>query len=125
VEDGAMRVHPARKVKLADIEKLATALRQLREENARLREALQPFAVFAEKFAAKPINNLDDRFYSIHDGTKWQAELRRSHCDTARAALAKPDRRVGQRRVKGDPRWSEYQDEYRSYHERRKQESTK
>jgi len=77
----------------------ATALRRLQEENVRLREALQPFAVFAEKFAAKPINNLDDRFYSIHDGTKWQAELRRSHCDTARAALAKPDRRVAQRRV--------------------------
>ena len=62
--------------------------RELFEENTRLREALGPFAMFAEKWDAKPMYRLHNVLYRIHFGTEWQAELRLSDMRRARQALA-------------------------------------
>ena len=77
------------------ISALAAALRaaheenaRLLEENTRLREALGPFAMFAEKWDAKPMYRLHNVLYRIHFGTEWQAELRLSDMRRARQALA-------------------------------------
>ena len=51
-------------------------------------EALRPFALFAEKWDAQPLRNIDDEFYSIHTGTQWAASLRLGDCRKARTALA-------------------------------------
>jgi hypothetical protein len=59
----------------------------LKAENDRLREALKPFVDFIDAFDAKPLRSLDDKFYGIHSGTRWQAELRFSDFRRARAAL--------------------------------------
>ena len=61
---------------------------ELFEENTRLREALGPFAMFAEKWDAKPMYRLHNVLYRIHFGTEWQAELRLSDMRRARQALA-------------------------------------
>ena len=61
---------------------------RLLEENTRLREALGPFAMFAEKWDAKPMYRLHNVLYRIHFGTEWQAELRLSDMRRARQALA-------------------------------------
>jgi len=105
------------------LDRAATALRQLREENARLREENRATQTYIEYLAEADL--MSAMFLHAHNW-RYPAEfLERGAILRNAIALAKPDRRVAQRRVKGDPRWSEYQDEYRSYHERRKQESTK
>jgi hypothetical protein len=53
-----------------------------------LREALEPFARYAEMREAKPLRGLDDVIHGIHPGSEWAAELRLSHCEQARAALS-------------------------------------
>ncbi len=69
--------------------KLETELARLREENREMVVALQPFAVYAEKRAAKPIKNLGDSVHAIHTGTEWEAEITLSDCEAARAILAR------------------------------------
>jgi hypothetical protein len=59
----------------------------LQNENRRLREALAPFAKFAELWEAKPLSGMDDIIYRIHAGTEWDAELRLSDCQKAREIL--------------------------------------
>jgi hypothetical protein len=70
-------------------EALAKRVGELEQVNKELVEALKPFALFAEKYDAKPLRQLDDRIYGIHAGTEWEAELSVSDCRKARAALAK------------------------------------
>jgi hypothetical protein len=123
VEDGAMRVHPARKVKLADIEKLATALRQLREENARLLYWLDNNTTFFDTIAPViegpnvPVLAAVCRRIWYH-ATDDQS----SYPFSAVIALAKPDRRVAQRRVVRTLRIG-FRDERNA--DRRKQEGSK
>ncbi len=61
-------------------------------QTERLREALTPFATFADAFDTKPISNLHDELYGIHGGDSCGddggASLRLSACRAARAALA-------------------------------------
>src|SRR5262245_11996728 len=52
-----------------------------------LREALEPFAKFAEAFDAQPIRGLHDEMYNIHTGTQWEASLRLSDCRRASHVL--------------------------------------
>jgi hypothetical protein len=56
-------------------------------ELVRLREALRPFALFAEKWDIKPLRGISDEFYAIHAGEDGAA-LRLTDCRKARAALA-------------------------------------
>lgn len=69
----------------------STDLVRLREENARLRAALAPFARYAEMRTLKPFIGLGDAIHVIHTGSEWEAEITLTHCLAARAALkAKP-----------------------------------
>jgi hypothetical protein len=61
---------------------------EARKENERLRAALEPFAKFAECFTRKPLRQQHDILYAIHAGAEYEAELRRSDCEKAAAALA-------------------------------------
>lgn len=75
---------------------IAQSLLSAGKEIERLRKALEPFARFADKWAAKPPLNIDDEFYSIHihTGTPWHASLHLSDCrrasDVLRASTPKP-----------------------------------
>jgi hypothetical protein len=42
-------------------------------------KALQPIVHFMNKFDQKPTNGIDDRFYGIHAGTEWEANLTRTN----------------------------------------------
>ena len=66
-------------------------IQQMSKENARLRAALKPFAVFADKWDAAPLRGVDDILYAIHSEEK-HGEIRLSDCKAARAALAKAGR---------------------------------
>ena len=63
---------------------------RLSEQNAQLRDALQPFAFFAAQWEAHPIDRLADDLYSIHAGDRG-ATFRLSDCRNARALLAATD----------------------------------
>ena len=64
----------------ADIcERYTVALR----ENAKMAEALRPFAHFWRQWERQPMRGLDDEFYVIHTGTDYEASLRRSDCEAA------------------------------------------
>lgn len=60
-------------------------------EVARLREALRPFAEFAQRYDATPMKGGTDALYSIHGGAGAPsgkgAELRLSDCRAAIKAL--------------------------------------
>lgn len=64
-----------------------TDLARLCDRVEALQRALVPFARFSRSWAAQPILGVDDVVYSIHRNTEWEAELRRSDCDRAAAAL--------------------------------------
>lgn len=64
--------------------------RQLRATLERRTAALEPFAKFAEQWNRKPIKTIGDDVYTIHTGTEYEASLRRSDCEQARAALVEP-----------------------------------
>lgn len=57
-------------------------------EIKRLREALEPFARFADAWDAQPLGGVADQVYTIHAGTIYEASLRLSDCRAARQALA-------------------------------------
>lgn len=67
---------------------LLDSLEAAEAREKRLREALRPFAFYAEQRSRKPFNGMDDVINGIHVGTEWEAEIRLSHCEAARAALA-------------------------------------
>jgi hypothetical protein len=56
------------------------------EEVRRLRDALAPFARFAEQWNRNPLRGIDDVLYAIHAGAD-RAEIRLSDCRRALAAL--------------------------------------
>jgi len=57
----------------------------------RMREALAPFAFFAERWEANPLGRIADDFYTIHGGMEdKEASIRLSDCKKARAALGAP-----------------------------------
>lgn len=60
---------------------------------ATLEAALRPFALFAERFDAKPIRGIADEVYGIHGGDVEPigASLRLSDCRKARKALLGED----------------------------------
>lgn len=57
-----------------DATKLPKLLLALKKAHA----ALQPFARFAKAWQEQPLRKIDDQFYGIHTGTKWEASLRLS-----------------------------------------------
>ncbi len=64
--------------------------RGLERERDALRLALEPFALFAERFDAKPLARLHDDLFGIHAGLpELEAYLRLSDCRNASAVLAK------------------------------------
>lgn len=67
---------------------LEVECRELRVQNDKLRRALQPFAEFAKQYARKPMRQQHDILHAIHAGTEWEAEIRISYCEEARACLA-------------------------------------
>lgn len=68
---------------------LAVENTRLREENAELREALRPFANYAEKRAAMPLRGLSNVIHTIHAGHQHEASILLTDCQLARALLAK------------------------------------
>ena len=54
----------------------------------KLELSLKPFASFANAWDKKPLNGMDDVFYSIHGGSvSGGAELTLTDCRNARSAL--------------------------------------
>lgn len=49
--------------------------------------ALRPFADYALKRAAMPLNGLGDVLHAIHIGTEWEAEVTLTQCNAALALL--------------------------------------
>ncbi len=70
-----------------DLNDARDEISKLEATNDALVEALEPFAAFADAFEAKPLSGLDDVIYKIHAGTEWEASIRRSDCNKARAAI--------------------------------------
>lgn len=54
-----------------------------------MREALEPFAKYAEVRERQPMLGLGDDIHVIHSGTDHECAISLSHCKAARAALAK------------------------------------
>lgn len=65
----------------------AAEIRSLRAGVAGMRAAAAPLIQFIEMCDAKPIGGIHDTFYSIHVGTEWEAELKRSDLRALAAAL--------------------------------------
>lgn len=63
--------------------------------NTQLREALEPFAKFAEAWDKQPLRGIADEFFGIHTGTAWEANLSLQDCRIARAALGRGDAKTG------------------------------
>lgn len=53
----------------------------------RLEEALRPFAFFSAQYDRQPLRGQDDSFYGLHVGTEYEAILKLSDMQKARAAL--------------------------------------
>jgi len=73
---------------MKDMAEHARRLERQRDEAVAL---LRPFAEFAEKWKQKPLSAIGDAVYGIHAGTEWEAVLRRSDCEAARAFLSTLD----------------------------------
>jgi hypothetical protein len=63
----------------------------LEAENARLREALEPFAHFADQWNKQPLRGIADTVYVIHLDTEYEAAFRLSDCQIARRALGREE----------------------------------
>lgn len=72
---------------VAEVMRLSRIVTQLEARLTRLTEGLRPFATFAKKWNAKPLNGISDAFYTIHAGEDG-ASLRLSDCRKALTLLA-------------------------------------
>lgn len=93
--DAALRgVHDMLTIPVQMESELAAANTRIAELTAaveRMREALAPFAFFAERWEANPLGRIADDFYTIHGGMEdKEASIRLSDCKKARAALGAP-----------------------------------
>lgn len=71
-----------------DLHCMAIDVAYLEAENAALREALKPFARFAEVWNHKPLGGSGrNPFYEIHVGTEWHGELNLRDCETAQRLI--------------------------------------
>lgn len=73
---------------MADAQKvcdLTAEVSRLTQENEGLRTALKPFARYAEMRSAQPLSGLGDIIHCIHTGSPFEAEIRLSDCEAARA----------------------------------------
>jgi hypothetical protein len=60
---------------------------ELLAENTKLKAALEPFAMYARKRLAQPLNSLGDSVHRIHAGSEFEAEICFSHCVAALRAI--------------------------------------
>ena len=66
----------------------ADEILRLREENARLREALKPFSAFADAWEKQPLYGMDNTIYALHGGEHCGGvELKLTDLRAAAAAL--------------------------------------
>lgn len=73
-----------------ELTQIQDALDAKDREIARLRDALKPFAFFAEQWERRPLRGIADELYGIHAGTEFEAGIRLADCRKAREALANP-----------------------------------